>query len=75
MIPRRYSPIPRRSRKPRASGDDPGLDVIVEWAPQVNPARAGMIRIHATVPWRSEGKPRASGDDPMYVNDAIGFRM
>ena len=21
------------------------------------------------------GKPRASGDDPMYVNDAIGFRM
>mgnify|MGYP001642242333 CR=1 FL=1 len=20
-------------------------------------------------------KPRASGDDPMYVNDAIGFRM
>ena len=31
---------------------------------QVNPARAGMIPVLASVDYAADGKPRASGDDP-----------
>ena len=34
-----------------------------------------MIRADSSLGTSGRGKPRASGDDPMYVNDAIGFRM
>ena len=34
----------RRKRKPRASGDDPEMDVIRNVVVNVNPARAGMIQ-------------------------------
>ena len=32
---------------------------------KVNPARAGMIRVHRCTGVCTAGKPRASGDDPV----------
>ena len=51
-------------RKPRASGDDPQYSEMVDGRPDVNPARAGMIRICHVGRVTGLRKPRASGDDP-----------
>ena len=64
MIPK---PAPRdgsHSRKPRASGDDPGPREGHAHRRHVNPARAGMILPLRTFAWAVICKPRASGDDP-----------
>ena len=51
-------------RKPRASGDDPGLLQASVWSLIVNPARAGMIPSRGRAVSSGLSKPRASGDDP-----------
>ena len=51
--------------KPRASGDDPGLQDLGGHDDDVNPARAGMIPAGSLLDGRTRGKPRASGDDPI----------
>ena len=56
--------VPRRIRKPRASGDDPTVDKFIKDVAAVNPARAGMIHRGIEVGLVRPRKPRASGDDP-----------
>ena len=53
-----------RSRKPRASGDDPNQYTLTWPSYSVNPARAGMIPTVGDKNFPAECKPRASGDDP-----------
>ena len=54
--------------KPRASGDDPsGINVGNNFV-NVNPARAGMIRIVFAATAPAGRKPRASGDDPWVTS-------
>ena len=50
--------------KPRASGDDPKANAMLDARMQVNPARAGMIPGFRAVVCAHRCKPRASGDDP-----------
>ena len=52
------------SCKPRASGDDPGVDLGGVELLHVNPARAGMIPCTPDPKTEPRRKPRASGDDP-----------
>ena len=74
MILRQAAKDLARSRKPRASGDDPVLDgnsCVPIW---VNPARAGMIPMPIRLSRDEMSKPRASGDDPSdmeYVDEAL----
>ena len=65
MIPPNTPTRAPQSRKPRASGDDPGADACAVAVGEVNPARAGMIPAPPTSPSPPGGKPRASGDDPV----------
>ena len=65
MIPESEGAKVSLSRKPRASGDDPGLQDLGGHDDDVNPARAGMIPAGSLLDGRTRGKPRASGDDPI----------
>ena len=67
MIPRGSRPVPRKSSKPRASGDDPTALALEVGDVTVNPARAGMILARRIGIHCASGKPRASGDDPSDV--------
>ena len=64
MIRRDRSANPSRTGKPRASGDDPGVQMDYTLQHPVNPARAGMIPSTPMILRAWRGKPRASGDDP-----------
>ena len=64
MIPVAAPADAKVSRKPRASGDDPEDQMNPTVNPNVNPARAGMIRLLMGFHRLVTGKPRASGDDP-----------
>ena len=65
MIRARGDPSPQQGRKPRASGDDPSEYADYSIENEVNPARAGMIRVFQALWNIGKGKPRASGDDPV----------
>ena len=67
MIRRRQPRWTMGNCKPRASGDDPGLDGRITAADKVNPARAGMILGGPARTRDAVGKPRASGDDPVQL--------
>ena len=75
MIPKYCQPTIMILSKPRASGDDPRPPVVSQTAPEVNPARAGMILLPAFGRAKSEGKPRASGDDPNGLRKLVNGMM
>ena len=72
MIPARVVIAESSAGKPRASGDDPSRLTLSLPVKEVNPARAGMIRILPPCSLDILGKPRASGDDPMSINVTTG---
>ena len=53
--------------KPRASGDDPRIELLLKEGGKVNPARAGMILYSIDSYFLALSKPRASGDDPANI--------